>query len=70
MVELLDPCDIAIGENVWVWKDSGDTWRLQPLENANACGVFVYARMDDAPCATNDAGQCDVAGDPPIPAGF
>ena len=70
MVQLVEVCDISIGQNVWVSQDSADHWRLQPMDSDHECGVFVFARMDDAPCFMGDDGQCDVVGDPPVPEGY
>jgi hypothetical protein len=71
MVQLEEPCDVAIGQNVWVDRGDDAEWRLQPLESPGPwCGLFVFGRMSDVSCELGADGQCDVAKDPPVPEGY
>jgi hypothetical protein len=60
-------CDwLASGQDVFAYPN----WQLPPwlgLSGTDAvqpgCVVRVEGRMDATPCFTNDAGECDVAGE-------
>jgi len=59
-VRLLEGCTVMPEfQNVRLGFDPN--WTLVLETDQWACPVEVIARMDERPCFTNDAGQCDAA---------
>jgi hypothetical protein len=63
--------NIGIGQNILIYP----AFQLPPWltvstlddSSADRCIVYIYGRMSNTPCFTDDSGTCDVAGDLPGP---
>lgn len=53
--------DITAGINVEWLAGSGNVGAIQPLDGNQTCNVYINSKINDTPCATNDAGVCDFA---------